>query len=252
MNCSMVADQRVFIGTKDRRIFIFNKYNLEQEAIIEVPETVHCMCLLKEMQQVAVGMTDGHVWILDADKPEQAARVPIKAQFRETGGIWSIAGCNNDQELALGTISGVHIVFLDAFSMRRVDEHYLKDKNIWNVNEYDTNKLVVTCWEDANVYLVDRTDPDAVIKKPNFIADPDKKNINVTDLLPLPNYHPKEAPFFLKRGKNSIQLLDISQKKLYMLYKEPNNQWGYNKVAVVDKGFGRFQLLFIIAESRTD
>ena len=35
-----------------------------------------------------------------------------------------------------------------------------------------------------------------------------------------------------------------------MLYQETNNSWNYNKVAVVDKGYGRFQLLFIVAESK--
>jgi hypothetical protein len=52
----------------------------------------------------------------------------------------------------------------------------------------------------------------------DVINDPDKKNINCTDLIPMPSYHPKEAPFFLKRSKNSVQLLDIRDKKYYMLY----------------------------------
>jgi len=73
-----------------------------------------------------------------------------------------------------------------------------------------------------------------------MIVDADKKNINTTDLLPLPNYHPQENPFFIKRGKNSVQLVDIRRKKHYMLYKEANNTWGYNKVAIVDKQYGRF------------
>jgi hypothetical protein len=73
-----------------------------------------------------------------------------------------------------------------------------------------------------------------------MIVDNDKKNINSTDLLPLPNYHPQENPFFIKRSKNSVQLVDIRRKKSYMLFKEANNTWGYNKVAIVDKLYGRF------------
>jgi len=44
MICSLVVHDRVFIGTKDRRIFVFGKRNLEHLGTIEVPEAVHCMC----------------------------------------------------------------------------------------------------------------------------------------------------------------------------------------------------------------
>jgi hypothetical protein len=37
-----------------------------------------------------------------------------------------------------------------------------------------------------------------------------------------------------------------------MLYSEPNNIWGYNKVAVVDRGHGRFSLMFVVAETKED
>jgi hypothetical protein len=87
--------------------------------------------------------------------------------------------------------------------MQRSDEHYLKEKNVWNLCEYDTNKLAVTTWNDANVHLLDRNDS-RTLAKPPIISDPDKKNVNCTDLFPLPNYHPFESPFFIKRGKNSI------------------------------------------------
>ena len=50
----------------------------------------------------------------------------------------------------------------------------------------------------------------------------------------------------------SLQLIDIRRKKSYMLYAEANNTWGYNKVAIVDKLYGRFQLLFIVAEGKND
>jgi hypothetical protein len=150
-------------------------------------------------------MTDGHVWIIDAVASVQpnVSRVIMKAQFRETGGIWSICGVNQDTELALGTISGVHIVVIESIAMKRIDEHYLKSLNIWNVQEYDTNKLAVTCWTDANIYLIDRNNSKSLVK-PDVIVDSDKKNINSTDLLPLPNYHPQENPFFIKRSKNSV------------------------------------------------
>lgn len=132
MNCSIVTQDRVYIGTKDRRIFVYTKRNLDYLSVIEVPETVHCMCNLEDQTKVAVGMTDGHVWIIDASD-NVADRVLLKSQFRETGGIWSICGVNQDTELALGTISGVHMVAIEALGMKRTDEHYLKTSNVWNV-----------------------------------------------------------------------------------------------------------------------
>ena len=68
--------------------------------------------------------------------------------------------------------------------------------------EYDANKLAVSCWEDNLIYLIDRNSQE--YGKMDVINDPDKKNINCTDLIPMPSYHPKEAPFFLKRAKNSL------------------------------------------------
>jgi len=58
----------------------------------------------------------------------------------------------------------VHILKLDAFQIRRTQEHYLKEKNVWNVCEYDLNKLAMTIWQDSNVYLIDRNDPISLTK----------------------------------------------------------------------------------------
>ena len=64
MNCSVVTVDRLFIGCRDRRIFVYNKFTLELQKTIEVPESVHCMATLSDFTQVAVGMTDGHCMIL--------------------------------------------------------------------------------------------------------------------------------------------------------------------------------------------
>jgi hypothetical protein len=48
MNCSIQTEDRVYIGTKDRRVFIYTKKNLDYLGVIEVPETVHCMCCLED------------------------------------------------------------------------------------------------------------------------------------------------------------------------------------------------------------
>jgi len=34
------------------------------------------------------------------------------------------------------------------------------------------------------------------------------------------------------------------------MYEDANNKWGYNKVTVVDRGEGRFNLLFIVNEGQ--
>jgi hypothetical protein len=148
MNCSVVAGDRVLIGTRDRRVFVFTKHNLEMAACIEVPEEVHCMCLLSEGSRVAVGMTDGHLWLIDVAQPAEWNRILMNEQFRETGNMYSICGINNDTELAVGTASGVHIIQIDAFSMKKIDAHKFDNKTVWNICEYDENKIAVSCWED--------------------------------------------------------------------------------------------------------
>ena len=73
MNCSVVTNDKLFVGCRDRRVFIYNKLSLDLLKTLEVPESVHCMCLLSNNTQVAIGMTDGHVIILgsDSDLPSQ-------------------------------------------------------------------------------------------------------------------------------------------------------------------------------------
>ena len=56
---------------------------------------------------LAIGMTDGNILLLEC-----AADVSVfmEGRFREIGGIWTIAACNEGQDLALGTIGGLFFV----------------------------------------------------------------------------------------------------------------------------------------------
>ena len=87
-------------------------------------------------------------------------------------------------------------------------------------------------------------------RKPMEISDDDPTNKNVTDLVPLPSYDPVDFPFFIKRGLKRICLVDILNKKTYSLYDDVNNKWGYNKVSLIDRGEGRFNLLYIVKEGQ--
>ena len=68
--------------------------------------------------------------------------------------------------------------------------------------------------------------------------------------MPLPAYDPIEFPFFIKRGSRRISIIDMLNKRNYPMYEDTNNKWGYNKVSLVDRGEGRFNLLFIVNEGR--
>ena len=255
MNCSAVTVDKLFIGCRDRRIFIYNKFSLDLLKSMEVPESVHSMCLLNDNTQVAVGMTDGHVMVLGVDKTEDSSdrgtQILNAAHLRDVGGIWSICGVNNDTELALGTITGMHMAQIGIKVLTRSSEHYMKDRNIWNVCEYDDNKIACTRWDNGHVYLIDRNDPQSM-KKPTEIQDPDKNNKNVTDLIPLPTYEPQECPFFIKRGQHKVCLVDVKTRLHYTLFEDYNNKWGYNKTSVIDRGEGRFNLVFVSNEGPTD
>jgi len=80
---------------------------LELSRIIEVAESVHCMCTLHGDKQVAVGMTDGNIVVLDCSTD---VSVIVERQFKEIGGIWTICSVNNDSELAVGSLSGLHVI----------------------------------------------------------------------------------------------------------------------------------------------
>ena len=213
MNCSVVTVDKLFVGCRDRRIFIYNKFSLELLKTIEVPESVHCMSAMNDFTQVAVGMTDGHVMVIGTNADDldgdRGAQILNAAHLRDVGGIWSICGVNNDEQIALGTITGVHIANIGVRTITRSHEHYLKGKNIWNICEYDDNKLICTRWDHPSMYLLDRTNPSS-LKRPPEIRDPDTSNKNITDLVPLPSYDPVEFPFMIKRGLKKISLVDIS------------------------------------------
>ena len=79
-------------------------------------------------------MTGGHVIILDeaqnaskANQGEEKKKIVTivnASQLSEIGGIWSICGVNGDQELALGTMTGVHIAAIGQRTISRCPEHY--------------------------------------------------------------------------------------------------------------------------------
>ena len=53
--------------------------------------------------------------------------------MKDIGGIWSICGINNDTELALGCLNGLHIASIESRSIVLTDRAYFQGKNIWNV-----------------------------------------------------------------------------------------------------------------------
>ena len=64
MNCSVTVGDRLLVGCRDRRIFVFDKRSLDLEQVFEVNESVHSMCAFKQDSLVAVGMSGGYVLIL--------------------------------------------------------------------------------------------------------------------------------------------------------------------------------------------
>ena len=86
------------------------------------------------------------------------------------------------------------------------------------------------------------------MKRTIELRDPDPTNKNITDLVPLPTYDPTEFPFFIKRGLKRVTIVDLHNMRHYTLYEDDNNKWGYNKVSLVDRGEGRFNLLYVVAE----
>lgn len=106
MNCSIIAGDFLLIGCRDRRVFVYQRFTLELSRIIEVAESVHCMCTLHGDKQVAVGMTDGNVVVFDCSSD---VSVIVERKFKEVGGIWSICSINNDSELAVGSLAGLFI-----------------------------------------------------------------------------------------------------------------------------------------------
>jgi len=47
MNCSLVQPDFVIVGCRDRKIFVLSRPNLEQVTEVNISESAHCICLVK-------------------------------------------------------------------------------------------------------------------------------------------------------------------------------------------------------------
>lgn len=92
--------------------------------------------------------------------------------------------------------------------MIRTDEVYLVDKNVWNIKEYDTNKLICSSWVLPHLYLIDRNDS-LTLKKPIVIVESNYRNNKATDLLLIPGYDYHKNPYILKRAMKSLTLINM-------------------------------------------
>ena len=114
---------------------------------------------------------------------------------------------------------------------------------MWNVREYDNNKLICSCWTTPHIYLVDRNDTESR-KKPKIIEERDSNNNHATDLWLIAGYSFHKCPFVVKRAAMKVSLIDVRNLKEYVMFKDENTEWGYNKLSVVDRGNDRFELVF--------
>lgn len=66
MNCSADLTDYLVIGCRDRRIFVFDKHSAELERIkvIETPESVHSITVIRDETIIVIGMTDGNIMLL--------------------------------------------------------------------------------------------------------------------------------------------------------------------------------------------
>jgi len=70
--------------------------------------------------------------------------------------------------------------------------------------------------------------------------------------VPLPNYDPSTLPLMIKRGQTKVMLVDVLNKVHHVMFTDPNNKWGYNKVSLSGTKDGRFRLFYVVNESETD
>lgn len=107
MNTSMQLQDRLVIGCRDHRLFVFDVASLLLLKTVDMPASVHCMSTLKAEGYLAVGMSDGHLMLFDTNDD---LKLVCKSHFKEIGGIWCMSSCNFDSDLALGTIGGLFCV----------------------------------------------------------------------------------------------------------------------------------------------
>lgn len=103
--------------------------------------------------------------------------------------------------------------------MLRTDEIYLCDKNIWNVKEFDTNKLICTSWITPHTYIIDRNDSKS-LKNPKIMYEKNSKNNHATDLWLVPGYSFAKCPYIIKRSAKQITIIDVKYQLEYLMYED--------------------------------
>jgi len=128
----------------------------------------------------------------------------------------------------------------------------LKDKDVTEVSEFQSDMFIVGLWNENDFIIVDRGNP---TKPPRFLKQPLWCNNLCTDLVPLPGYHPVNFPYFFAKTLRSISLIDFKQFKVHTLLQTqdmPPDCYGYKKMALTSSRDGRLSLVYVTSEGPLD
>lgn len=98
------------------------------------------------------------------------------------------------------------------YEVQKLNEVYLKDRNVSRFVEYVEDKFAVCLFKDDHIYLVNRKKESVVAK----IKNPLGKSCNY-EICVIPNFHLQTLPFLFVRDDKSLYLLGVGENYLKLL-----------------------------------
>lgn len=128
----------------------------------------------------------------------------------EAGYINHLVLTKNGYEMMAGCENGIFFVQLDSTkrAMELLEERYFAGKLVSQIFEFSPMQLIISIFSQDGYFVIDRPRRKVMqMKKCISLSTPDmdsddqseEKNVNCTDIKPLPGFHIESFPYLLTR-----------------------------------------------------
>ena len=132
-----------------------------------------------------------------------------------------------ENEIALATTKGVKFVNVSSYNMfyiQEMPETYFKGKWIKGLQEVSENLLAVCVFQEAKIFMVDRSQQEIV----STIDNPSKSD-NIMWLELIPGFNMETMPYMILRDNVSLCTIDVKNMRTNIIFESLYElNWGLN------------------------
>lgn len=173
MVSALVADSKIFVGTKTSKIFIFELASLT--LIKQIKITSNCSNFMLFNKNILLcAQSEGYIGVL---RLSDATLIKTN-QMEGIGNIFEMCKTSKANEIAIASETGLYFATITInkgnYNIQTSFEMYMKDKKVRGVTEFAENYLVVCAFDDINITVIDRNEKRVIrsIQNPSGSAKP--------------------------------------------------------------------------------